>query len=132
MAFNHLNNNFKDLNEHTQNYIESLLAYYKLDIFKKTSQSAAMLVKLLCIGSLFLFFLAFTAFAFAFLIGAALDSYSAGFFIISGVFLLITILIYIFRKQLVDKVILKRFSTLFFDNEEPIENIIKGSITPKE
>ena len=123
MAFTKLTDHINNLNENIQAYVESMLEYYKLDAFKKITKFTSLLVKLLVIGSIFLFFLGFISVGLAFLIGNAIGSLSSGFFIVGGIYLIAFILFMIFGKPLIDKLILQKFSKLYF-NSNKLEDVL--------
>ena len=123
MAFTKLTDHINNLNENIQAYVESMLEYYKLDAFKKITKFTSLLVKLLVIGSIFLFFLGFISVGLAFLIGNAIGSLSSGFFIVGGIYLIAFILFMIFGKPLIDKFILQKFSKLYF-NSNKLEDVL--------
>ncbi len=70
---------------------------------------------------LILFTLSIVLLALAFgcilLLGQWLDSYAAGAFIVSGVFLLVTLVLFLLRKKLFVNGFVKMFTGLFFEND---------------
>lgn len=116
MAFTKLTDHIDQVNENIQAYVDSMLEYYKLDLFKKVTQGSSKLVKLLAFGSMFLFFLGFISLGLAFLIGNCLGHLSYGFFIVGGIYLIAFILFFIFGSNMVDNLILKKFSKTIFND----------------
>jgi len=116
MAFEELNENTENLHEDTKAFVESAIAYYKLKVFKLAMQSLSLIFKILlvvlCLGVLLLF----CSFAAAFAIGDSLNNDSLGFLIVGGVYLFFIILIYVFRRQVVESPILIKFSKIFFND----------------
>ncbi len=123
MPLNKITNHIDELYKHTQAYVESTFEYYKLFAFKKLTESSSMLVTMLVAGSIFLLFLGFLSFGVAFLIGTAMDSYAAGFFIVAGTYLLVFILFLLFGRNIFDGFILTKFSKMFF-NESTIDEVL--------
>ncbi|MDR6299791.1 phage holin family protein [Mesonia maritima] len=123
MAFTKLTDHIDGLSNDIQAYLESMLEYYKLDAFKKITKVTSLLVKLLVIGSIFLFFLGFISVGLAILIGNAIGSLSSGFFIVGGIYLIAFILFMVFGKPLIDKFILQKFSRLYF-NSNDLEDVL--------
>lgn len=123
MAFTKLTDHINNLNDNIQAYVESMLEYYKLDAFKKITKVTSLLVKLLVIGSIFLFFLGFISVGTALLIGNAIGSLTGGFFIVGGIYFIAFILFMIFGKAFIDKFILQKFSKLYF-NSNDLEDVL--------
>lgn len=123
MAFKKLTDHIDEVNENVQAYVSSMLEYYKLDLFKKITKASSKLVKLLVFGSIFLFFLGFISLGLAFLIGSSLGHLSYGFFIVGGIYLIAFILFLIFGSNLVDNLILQKFSKSVFNDTDMNEVI---------
>ena len=123
MAFERLSNNFRETSEKLQEYGTSTAEYYKLRLFKSSMKGAISLVNLLVFGSLFLFVLLFLSVGTAFLIGNALGKVSYGFFIMGGFYGIITLLMYIFGRNTIERNMLIKFSRLVYDEDD---------ITPKQ
>lgn len=111
MAFSKITHHIEELNDNIQDLVTAKLEYYRLKMFKKATQTAARLVKLLVYGSIFLLFLGFLSVGFAILIGRALGDLSYGFFIIAGAYLVIFICYMTFGKNYMHYLLLKKFSS---------------------
>ena len=116
MAFENLNENTEKIYDHSKSFFESVIAYYKLKGFKVAMQSISLIFKMLLVGLFLSAFLFFCSLAAAFVINDALDSFYLGFLIVGGVYLFFTFLIYAFRKQLIEALILRMFSKIFFND----------------
>ncbi|HLF50981.1 competence protein [Flavobacterium sp.] len=116
MAFEELKENTENIQEQAQAYIESNLAYYKLWGFKVAMKSTTMIFKFALIVLCFLMVLLFCSIAAAFSIGKALDSYPTGFLIIGGIYLIITLLLFLIKDKIVEGPILEKFSEIFFND----------------
>ncbi len=123
MAFSNLTDHIDEMGNHIEAYALNMLAHYKLDLFKKFMKGIFVFAKLLIVGSIFLFFTAFLSFAFAILIGRSIGSLSAGFFIISGVYFIVFIVLLIFWKKLVEGIFLEKFSKFIFNETEFGESV---------
>tara|TARA_R110002020_G_scaffold288220_3_gene503697 strand:- start:800 stop:1198 length:399 start_codon:yes stop_codon:yes gene_type:complete len=123
MAFTKITDNFHELTENIHTYLESSKEFYKLDLFKKMMKGAVALVKLLVIGSIFLVFLLFISVAVAISIGESLGQMSAGYYIVSGFYLLVFILFLIFGGPIIQTYMLKKYSKIFF-NESTQEDVL--------
>lgn len=126
MAFTKLTDHIEELSDHLEAYVNSMVAYYKLDFFKKFMKGFSALVKLLIVGSIFLFFLGFLSIAFAILIGKSLGSLSAGFFIIGAFYFIAFVVLLIFWRHLVEGIFLEKFSRFIF-NESEFEDKLEES-----
>ncbi|MDT0294684.1 hypothetical protein ACFQ3R_04025 [Mesonia ostreae] len=118
MSLNNLTNHIDELNENFQEYVSSTIDYYKLDIFKKTTKISASVASVLILGAIFILFLAFISVGFSILIGKSLGSLSYGFFIISGVYFLLFLLMLIFGKAFFSKLLLRKMSKSAFNDHE--------------
>ncbi|MDT0642695.1 phage holin family protein [Zunongwangia sp. F363] len=114
MAFEKLSNSIRELNENIQTLSKSNAEYFKLKFFKQGIKGAIGLVNALLLFFFGVFALLFISFAAAVAISAALDSPSAGYWIVAGFYVLILILILLFRKKL-GKLILTKASEAFFN-----------------
>ena len=135
MGLSNLTNHISDLNENIQAYVKSMLEYYRLDAFKKSTKFASALIKILLMGSLFLLFLVFASVALAFLIGKAIESYTLGFLIVGGIYLLIFLLVLLLGRPLIDRLILQKVSALYFKTdaqEEVLDNTLENQTVNKQ
>ena|SRR5436190_24188662 len=116
MAFEELNENTERFHEDAKSYLEGTVAYYKLKVFKLAMLSITLIFKMLLVGLCLSVFLLFGSLAAAFAIGEALNNDSLGFLIVGGMYLFFTLLIYAFRRQLVEGPVLRMFSKIFFND----------------
>ncbi len=116
MGFQDIKDNLDQIQKESKSYIESNVAYYKLWGFKVMMKLSMMILKffmILLFASLFIVFLSIGG---AILIGNALGNSAYGFLIIAGVYLLLTLLIVLLKPKFVTKLLLKRFSEIFFND----------------
>jgi ABC-type multidrug transport system fused ATPase/permease subunit len=116
MAFEDIRENADSVQEQTQAFINSNLAYYKLWGFKVAMKSMVMILKFTLILLCFVMVLLFGSVAAAFAIGKALDSYTYGFLIVAGVYVIFTTLLFLIRDKIVEGTILEKFSEIFFND----------------
>jgi hypothetical protein len=116
MAFEELNENTERFQQDTKSFLEATFAYHKLKMFKLAMLSTSLIFKILLVGLGLSVFLLFCSLAAAFAIGEAVNSNSLGFLILGGLYLLFTILIYSFRRRLIEGLILRLFSKIFFND----------------
>lgn len=117
MSIFNLSENFKTLSDDFQTALDSSIEFYKLDFFGKFMKGAVSLVNLLVIGSFFLIFLLFISVAVAIVIGEALESLSAGYFIVAGFYFLLFLFMLIFGKPIITKKVLTKYSKIVFNEE---------------
>lgn len=113
----------KDTNKKTIEIGEKFLAksydYYKLKIFQQITISVSMIFKILAIGSITLISLVFFSIAAAFMISDIANSYAIGFSSIGGVYLVISLIVFLLRKH-INNAIIKSLSKPFFSKDENI------------
>lgn len=116
MAFEELKHNTENIQQHAQDYIESNLAYYKLKSFKLAMKSTTLILKftliVLCLTMVLLFF----SIAGALALGTYFNSYSTGFLIVGGIYLLLTFFLFLIKDKIVEGPILEKFSEIFFND----------------
>ncbi|MGB2760629.1 phage holin family protein [Maribacter stanieri] len=114
MAFEELKNDLMGLKTEVGSYIEHSDEYYRLKIFKVLSKNITGLLKFILIGVSSLFALLFVSFAACLWLSEVLNSYFSGFILVAGFYILIAILLYLFREQL-NRPVLKKLSKYYFD-----------------
>jgi hypothetical protein len=116
MAFEELKENVENIHDQIHACIESNVSYYKLWGFKVAMKSTTMILKftliLLCVAMVLLF----CSIAAAFAIGIALNSYALGFLIVAGMYLLVTVLLFLVKDKIIEGPILEKFSEIFFND----------------
>ena len=116
MAFEELKENTENIQDQAQAYIESNIAYYKLKSFKVAMKFTTLIFKFAFVFLLFLIVLMFFSVAGALAIGKTLDNYVFGFLIIGGVYLVITVIVFLFKDKIIEGPILEKFSEIFFND----------------
>jgi len=110
-----ISQHLENLSEDAKQYIKSEIAFYKLDIYKKFIKANSLLIRLLLLGALVLLLFSFLAIGSAMLIGELIGNYYIGFFIISGVFLLLFIVAYLFSKPVIERKTISFFNKILSD-----------------
>ncbi|MXS72764.1 phage holin family protein [Chryseobacterium binzhouense] len=90
--------------ETIKEYASKRIDLLKIEATEKSSISAGVIAYLVILLVAFGFFIILFNFGLAFLIGKALNDYSLGFLIIAGFYLLIMILVVVFKKKIVNMV----------------------------
>jgi ABC-type multidrug transport system fused ATPase/permease subunit len=116
MAFEKLSNSIDELNHNLKAFAHSNAEYYKLKFFKQAMKGAIGLVQGLLMGMFFIFALILLSVAVAILISEALGSPSYGFFIVGGFYFLLFLLILIFGRKPIEKILLVKVSRKFFND----------------
>lgn len=111
----------EDLGRDTREYVDIKVDEVKLKVTKGLSISLNHLLSMI----LLLFTLSIVLLAIAFgcilLLGQWLDSYAGGAFIMAGIFLIVTLVVFLLRKKLFVNGFVKMFAGIFFDNDKEEE-----------
>lgn len=113
MAFEELKNDLMGLQGEVRSYIEHSDEYYRLKIFKILSKHATGILKFIVIGTSSIFALLFISFAACLGLSEVFDSYFIGFIVVASFYVLVAILLYLFRAQL-NAPVLKKLSKYYF------------------
>lgn len=116
MAFEEIKDNIDDIKVDSEEFLRSSMNYYRLWGFKVTAKAGSIFMTLLLVGLFIMISVLFFSLSAAFAIGECLDSRPIGFLIVGVVYLLITLLAYLFRKQLVEKPLIKKLSEIIFND----------------
>lgn len=116
MAFEELKEHTENIQDQTQAYLQSNLAYYKLWGFKVAMKSTTFIFKFVLIALCLSMVLLFCSVALALAIGNLLDSYALGFLIVGGIYFGITGFLFFIRDKVVEGPILEKFSEIFFND----------------
>ena len=118
MAFEKVSNSVHDLNNNVQSFLHSNSEYYKLKAFKQGMKGATALVRFLVMGFLLSTAGVMISFALAIVISEAIGVPSSGYFIVGGFYLIVFVLIFIFGKEPIEKLVLRKFSKAVFNDKE--------------
>jgi len=108
--------NFSEIKSEAKSFLDTNLDYYQLLGFKITSRALGLIFKIFVITLFLSIAVMFLSIAGALAIGRALESYTQGFLIVGGIYILFAVIIYVCRKALIDIPILKKFSDIFFND----------------
>jgi hypothetical protein len=101
-------NFFSDTIDLIKQYISDRITLIKLQSIEKISTLAASIASGITLALLGLFFLIFLSITLGFLFASWLDSNTAGFGIVAGIYLLLIILIVVFGKKIFGNLITKK------------------------
>jgi len=110
-----------DLKKDLLEYIEVKLDLIRLHIAENLSRIFSNVATIAVIGYLLFFIILFISFAAGFYFGSLLDSNELGFLCIAGFYTLLLILFLAFRKQIVERPVIKAIVRLFFPKFEDDE-----------
>ena len=116
MPFEEIKENVEDIQENAKAYVETSLAYYKLWGFKVAMKSASTIVKFSMIAICLSMVLLFGSIAGAIALGYAFDNFAYGFLIVSGVYLVFTIALFLLKDKIVEGPVMEKFSEIFFND----------------
>ncbi len=116
MALEEIKENLEDLQENTQAYIETSLAYYKLWGFKVAMKSTTLALKFFLIALCLTIVLLFVSVAGALALGHLVGSYPFGFLLVAGIYLVLAFLLFLVKDKIVEGPILEKFSEIFFND----------------
>jgi len=110
--------NFEDLATTAQDYVESSIAYYKLDFFKKSTKVAIDSAHKLILAFFLLIALLFISVAASIYIGNLLDSVPLGYLIVGTFYIIVMIIAAVTLKPVLRKIILTRASISYFNDKK--------------
>ena len=98
--------------------LDANLQYYKLFVFRFIAKFAYGLMNIFVVGMTCLLVLFFLSFALAFAIGSWLNSVALGFLSIGFFYVLVTCIVFLFRKKLIEKPLLNKLSEAYFKTDD--------------
>ena len=107
----------EDLAMHLKAYVQIEIELFKLTIAEKLSKIIANFLAAMVVMGVLLLFILFVSIALAFLIGEWLEKMSAGFFIVSILYLLIGVISWYAREKLIRIPILNTILSQLFTND---------------
>jgi ABC-type multidrug transport system fused ATPase/permease subunit len=116
MALEEITENLEDLQENTKAYIDKSIAYYKLWGFKVAMKSTTLALKFFLIAICLMIVLLFVSIAGALALGQLLGSYTYGFLIVAGIYMVLALLLFFVKDKIVEGPILEKFSEIFFND----------------
>jgi hypothetical protein len=118
MAFERISTNLQQLNENIKAFAQSSAEYYKLDLFNKSMKGATAAIKGAAIAFFMLFSVLFLSIAVAVALSNWIDSPSAGFFIVAGIYLLLALFFVFYGSKVITDALLPGASRKFFQKTE--------------
>ena len=98
-----------------QAYIDTRVAYTKLSILEKTSKMFADLISNATVIICFVLAFLFASFTLALYLSEVLGSYAAGFGCVAGIYLLLSIIVFLTKDRYIEKFLINMFIRKYFD-----------------
>ncbi|WP_179338431.1 hypothetical protein [Winogradskyella ludwigii] len=117
MAFEALKESILETDDNIHGYIKSSEDYIKLKSFKALMIGIIFITKTLIIGALSSIALLVISFAIAFKLAQILENTFYGFLIVGLFYVLVVILIYVFRTKL-NTPLIRKFSNYYFTKDD--------------
>lgn len=114
MAFEEFKQDLMGAEADMRSYVKNSDEYLRLKIFKVLMRHVTEITQILVISIGFVFALLFLSVAAGLALSEALDSYFGGFILVGSFYVLVGILLYIFREKL-NAPLLKKFSKYYFE-----------------
>lgn len=105
---------FSNIKKDIQEYIEVRIDLLRLHTAEHVSRLFSSAVSAAVIGYLFLLILLFLSFAGGYFLGSLLHSTELGFLCVAGFYTLALVIFLLFRKQIVERPVIKAVMKLFF------------------
>lgn len=116
---------FENLGEgfgYVQEFVSQEIDSFKLEIAEKLSIASSSVITSVVLTALGGFFVIFAAIALGFYLGSLLNSNALGFLIVSSIFLVLLVIIFIFKKSLITDRVVTAVIHLIFDQDEDETN----------
>ncbi|MGQ7869623.1 phage holin family protein [Sunxiuqinia sp. sy24] len=116
-----LSDNVSELSDVTKKYVQTRIELVKLSVLSRVTQVTSYLIGTLVLitgGAMILFFV-FAAFVAWY--GQVYHDYLTGLLLVIGVLAVLTILFVLLKKQIVTSIVLRKYSSLLFEDEKEDE-----------
>lgn len=105
-----------------QEFVSQEIESVKLEVAEKLSIASSSVITGVALTTLGAFFMLFATIALGFYLGALLQSNALGFLIVSSLFLVLLLIVYLFRKTLITDRVVTAVIHLIFDQDEDETN----------
>lgn len=113
-----LTDNVSELNSIVRRYIDARIKLWKVDLLEKISTSGTYFFTTFMMLLLISFVLLFATFAFSYWYGNNYGNIAVGFLISAGFYIILGIILYIFRKPVFSNNIIRNMSGIIFSDKE--------------
>lgn len=118
MAKSDLSKSVSSITEVLKDYLNLKLDLLKLKIVEKSSNAGIYFFTFISVLFAFFGVIIFLMFAFSFWYGEMTGNLAQGFLISAGVFFLVMILVYLLRKIIFGRSLIKSFASILFEEDE--------------
>ncbi len=105
-----INNIKKDIQEYIEIKVDLIRLYFAENLSRILSSTVTTII----LGCFLFFILLFMSFAAGYFLASLLHSYELGFLCIAGLYALVLVILLVFRKQIIERPIIKAIVKLFF------------------
>lgn len=118
-----LSDNIGELSQVSKKYIQTRIDLVKLTILGKATQITTHLISsfLLTVAGALILFFALAAFVVWY--GQVYHDYLTGLLLVTGFLVFLTLLFALFKNQLITSFVLRKYSTMLFEDEEEEEEL---------
>lgn len=109
---------FQEMKVLVTDYLAARIKLIKYEVYEKSAKITATLFSSFVIAMLAFFMLFFLSIALGFYFGAVFSSLGTGFLLVTGIYLVLLIPFIVFRKSLIEKLIINRMIEQLTEKEE--------------
>lgn len=111
------NKSFKNLIDECKKYIDLQKEYVRLELIEKLTIVISTVILIMLMVVLAIVVLFYLSFSVAYLLEPHVGGLTNSYLILSGIFLVFSLVIYVFRKKLIITPILNFIANLFYNND---------------
>jgi hypothetical protein len=119
MAENSFSGNVEEMIKMARSYLNSRIELWKLTLLEKVSLAGAYFLGSLIIVLIIGFCLLFVSLAFAYWYGQTTGDLAMGFLITAGIYVVLGIIIYFGRKNLISGPIIRALAAIIYKDDDP-------------
>lgn len=121
MSEKKLSENLAELSSLAKSYIDSYFTLIKLQFLEKTSRIGTFLISSVIMIMIISFAVFFATFAFSYWFGKHYGSFAEGFLLSTGFYILLAIILFVFRKKIIGNAVVKSISSILFKEDKKHE-----------
>jgi hypothetical protein len=118
MAKSDLSNNLASVIDVLKDYMQAKLDLFKLDLLQRSSRAGVYLFTFFAVLFSLFAVAIFLMFSFSFWYGEKTGNFSLGFLISAAVFLVVLIILFLLRKAIFGRSIIKNMSDILFSDDD--------------
>lgn len=113
--------NISELKDNLRQYLETRISYYGISAFEKAVKILTAITSRIIVSLLVVIALIFLSAAAAIYLGSILESTELGLLVVGGLYLLLGIVFYAFRKNIFSPIIIRSLADVFFKDDDEDE-----------